>query len=66
MYANFLTDEKVELKKFYLTKELHDLSISCVRLKAYRRDRVLSKLYNIFSDSGIKNKILKEIKNNLI
>jgi hypothetical protein len=66
MYVNFLTDEKVELKKFYLTKELYDLSMSCVRLKTYRRDRVLSKLYNMFSTSGIKNRILKEIKNNLI
>jgi hypothetical protein len=66
MYVNFLTDEKVELKKFYLTKELYDLSMSCVRLKTYRRDRVLSKLYNIFSNSGIKSRILKEIKNNLI
>jgi hypothetical protein len=66
MYVNFLTDEKVELKKFYLTKELYDLSMSCVRLKTYRRDRVLSKLYNMFSNSGIKNRILKEIKNNLI
>lgn len=66
MYIRFNTLEKVELKKFYLTPELFDLSMSCVRLKSYWRQRNLGKLYDIFTRSKIQKKIIEEIKKNLM
>jgi hypothetical protein len=66
LYVNFLTDEPIILKKFYLTDELYRLSMSCVRLKNYRREKNLFKLYEIFKASKIRSRILKEIKSNLL
>lgn len=66
MYVRFNTSENITLKKFYLTDELFNLSMSCVRLKDYWRERNLKKLYNIFEASKIRNKILKEIKLNIM
>lgn len=66
MYVNFLTDENIKLKKFFLTPELAELSMSCVRLKYRRRERNLLKLYEIFKSSKIRDRILTEIKKNLL
>lgn len=66
LYANFLTDEPVKLQKFYLTEEMVNISLSCVRLKNYRREKNLFKLYDIFKASKIRDRLLKEIKNNLL
>jgi len=66
LYVKFNTDEKIELKKFNLSDKLFDMSMSCVRLKSYWRQRQLSKLYDIFIQSKMKKNILNEIKNNLM
>jgi hypothetical protein len=66
LYVTFLTDEPIILKKFYLSDELYKLSMSCVRLKNYRREKNLLKLYDIFNASKLRSRILKEIKNNLL
>lgn len=66
IYANFLTDEPVVLKKFYLTKELIDMSISCTHLKHFKKFKSLSNLYKIFNSSLLRKKILKEIQKNII
>ena len=66
MYVRFNTLEKVELKKFDLTPELLSMSMKCVRLKSYVRQRNLQKLYNIFTESKMHKQILKEIKTNLM
>lgn len=66
MYVNFLTDEPIKLQRFYMTEDLTDLSMSCIRLKEYRREKNLLKLYQIFNASRIKNRILKLIGENLL
>jgi hypothetical protein len=66
MYLKVNTNDPVIFKKFYLTPELFDLSMSCVRLKNYWRERNLKRLYNIFNASKIRNKILNEIKKNIM
>jgi len=66
LYVNFVSDQTVKLKKFYLTEEAYKIGMSCVRLKGYRYERSLSKLYNIFRAGKLKNKLLDEIKNNLL
>lgn len=64
MYVNFLTDQPIKLQKFWLTPEIMELSMSCIRLKMYRREKNLLKLYDIFRASKIRNRILKLIKEN--
>jgi hypothetical protein len=66
LYVNFINSQPVKLQKFYLTNELYDIGMSCVNLKGYRFERSLSKLYNIFQSSRLKNKLLDGIKNNLL
>jgi hypothetical protein len=66
IYANFLTDEPIVLKKFYLTPELIDLSTSCTHLKFFKKFKSLNSLYKIFSTSLLQKKILKEIQKNVI
>jgi|TARA_R110002124_G_scaffold199059_5_gene365881 hypothetical protein len=66
MYVRFNTTERIELKKFTLSPKLFDMSMSCVRLKTYVRQRNLQKLYDIFTESKMRSQILKEIKENLM
>lgn len=66
IYINFLTEEKIKLQKFYLSKELIDFSLSCTNLKHYKKFTALNSLYKVFHKSRLKNKILSEIKNNLL
>ena len=66
MYVRFNTSEKIQLKKFMLTPELFNMSMSCVRLKSYVRQRNLQKLYDIFTGTRLHTKILQEIKKNIM
>jgi len=66
IYVRFNTTDRIQLKKFRLSQELFDHSISCVRLKDFWHQRNLKKLYEMFNQSRIKKNILKEIKNNIM
>lgn len=66
LYVNFPSDEKIVLKRFRLTDELFDASISCIRLKFYWREKNLKKLYNIFRAAQMHKHILSEIKKNIL
>lgn len=66
MYVKFNTKEKVELRKFHLSDKLFDMSMSCIRLKSYWRQRQLSKLYELFVNAKMNKSILNEIKKNLV
>lgn len=66
IYANFLTDEPIVLKKFYLTPELIDMSISCISLKNFKKFKSLNSLYRVFNRTLLQKKILKEIQKNVI
>jgi len=66
MYIKFLTNEKIELKRFYLTQDLIDMSLSCTQLKNFKSFKGLDYLYKVFNKSLLRNKVLKEIKNNVI
>lgn len=66
IYAKFLTDEPIVLKKFFLTPELIELTNSCTHLKRFKAFKSLNKLYSIFTRSLLQKKILKEIQKNVI
>jgi hypothetical protein len=66
IYVNFLTDEKINLQKFYLTPSLIEHSISCTHLKHYKKFTALNSLYKTFHKSKLRNRVLTEIKQNLL
>lgn len=64
----FIRFEKpVKLKRFFMTKELMDLSYLCTNLKVTTQSVLsLDYSYQKFKELGLRKRILKEIKNNLI
>jgi hypothetical protein len=65
-YVKFETDEPVQLKRFYMTKELEELSWACVHYKYYNKSKGLSYLYNKFKHRGMDKIITRLIKENEI
>jgi hypothetical protein len=66
-YVNFLTDRKIILKRFELTKEIDSYSRKCITAKSMLGYRMpLSESYNIFAKSRMKDILIKKIKENLI
>jgi len=66
LYVKFKTKSPIELKKFYLTETLYKYSMSCVKLKMYRKEKNLKNLYGIFHETKFRDMVLKEIKKNLV
>ena len=67
LYVKFLTDKKINLKRFMLTEELDTYSRKTINAKhvfGYRMS--LNDSYNIFNRSRTRDIILKKIKENLI
>ena len=73
LYVKFHTDENIQLKKFFYTKELDEIVTSCISSRMFkgncdgsRKDMPLEYYYNMFYESKIRTEILKHIKNNLM
>lgn len=67
MYVSFLTNKKVILKRFHHTLELEELIREMSGLKRFKTEfKPLSWFYEKFSSNGIKKKVLKLIKENLV
>lgn len=66
MYVRANTTDRVIFKKFRMTEELFNHSLSCVRLKTFWKQRSLAKLYSMFNESKIKKNIIQEIKKNVM
>ena len=66
-YIEFKTNRKVELKRFSMDKELISLSSSTVSSKNILGSfRSLTTKYNDFKNIGMREKVLTQIKKNLI
>jgi hypothetical protein len=65
-YIQFQTQEVINLKKFYTTDSIHEISKACIRLKDYKTARSLKDYYLAFKSSKIKTRLLKEIRSNLL
>ena len=59
IYVNFLTKEPIEFKRFYMTKEIHELSMACVKFKTYQTIKNLDRLYSIFTRNTLRNRLLR-------
>jgi hypothetical protein len=65
-YIKFDTEEPIQLKRFYMTKELEELHWACVQYKQHDPHRGLSYLYDKFTNRGLDKVITKEIKRNVM
>jgi hypothetical protein len=66
-YAELKTDKKIKMHKFQMTPKLTDYVASNTRsTRFFGRGESLLKRYNRFTDAGMREKVLTEIKKNLI
>jgi hypothetical protein len=65
-YLRFDTDEKINFKQFMMTEELYKVQRSCVGLKEFRPFTPLNKAYQMFMSNRYNDKVIKQIKNNLM
>lgn len=65
-YVKFNSQEPIQLKRFYLTKELEELSWGCIRYKYHEPHRALPFLYDKFKSRGLDKVITKRIKESVV
>ena len=67
-YLRFHTKEKIKFKQYYMTDKLREYQHMITDIKEFSvsAPRPISFFYEIYKKSNLKNKILKEIKENLV
>jgi len=66
-YTEFKTDKKIKMNRFIMNEKLIKYSLACVQSKSiFGQGESLFKKYTRFNEVGLREKILKEINNNLI
>ena len=65
-YVKFETTEKIRLRRFQMTQELHGIAHGCVHYKLFRPQSSLSKVYAAFTGAKLERRTLKLIKDNLL
>ena len=65
-YITFDTEKKIQFVKFELTPELFNMIKACGTYKFINPYQKMVQLYDIFNKNGLRSRVLKEIKKNLI
>jgi hypothetical protein len=65
LYFNFPSENKIVLEQFQMTDKLINIMNTCLQHKFHEPRKRLPHLYDVFSDGGFKEEILKEISQNL-
>lgn len=65
-YVKFETTEKVRLRRFQVTPELHGIVHGCVHYKLFRPKSSLEKVYAAFTHAKLHRRTLKLIRDNLL
>lgn len=66
-YVEFKTDKKIKMHRFKQTDQILKYSIACSTTQhLFGKGESLIKRYSRFKDVGLKEKVLMEIKNNLL
>lgn len=66
-YAELMTDKKVNVHRFNHTEQLEELSLACIEsTKLFGLGQTLLSRYNRFKSAGLREKVLTEIKKNII
>jgi hypothetical protein len=61
-YIKFHTDNKIKLKRFLMTSEITSIMKATVTTKNYIKNTKLAKLYELFTKSKLKPKLMKLIQ----
>lgn len=64
-YLVFETDKKINFKRFSINAEIHDVVERCVSVKKFMSNSKLDFLYDLFTKSGHKKRLLKVIKDSM-
>jgi hypothetical protein len=65
-YVKFDTVEQVELKRFYMTKEIEEIAWGCIKYKHYESRRSLTFMYDKFKKRNLSKVITRLIKENVV
>jgi hypothetical protein len=65
-YLHFETKRKIEFKQFYMTTEIFNQARACGNIKHVLPFEPLEKLYDLFFRSGMRTRVLEEVKKHLI
>ena len=67
-YLRFHTKEKIKFKQYYMTDRLREYQNMITDIKQYSKSvsRPISFFYELYKKRNLKNKILKEIRENLV
>lgn len=65
-YVKFHTEEKIRLRRFRLTPEVHGVAHGCVHYKMFRPQSSLRRIYDVFEQSKMPQQVLASIKENLL
>jgi hypothetical protein len=65
-YVKFETPEKVRLRRFQMTPELHGVAHGCVHYKLFRPQSSLERVYGAFTQAKLDERVLRLIKANLL
>ncbi len=66
LYIKFDTEKEIEFKKFVITPDIFNTTLACTEYKKVFKYQSLEKLYKIFNSNGLRDHLLKKIKENLI
>ena len=69
LYLRFYTKEKIKFKQYYMTDRLREYAFMVEHIKETTASKVLRPLsyfYGIYKKSNLKDRTLKEIKENLV
>ena len=65
-YLEFLTERKIVMKRYQVTKRLSTIASSLIHVNPLNRFASLTEKYEVFKQSRLRSQILKDIKNNLV
>ena len=65
-YLKFHTDEKVRLRRFKMTPEVHGVAHGCVHYKMFRPQSSLRRVYEAFEQSHLPKQVMDSIRANLL
>ncbi len=65
-YIKFETTEKIRLRRFQVTQELHGIVHGCVHYKLFRPMSSLQKVYGAFTQAKLHRRTLRLIRENLL
>lgn len=66
LYFNFPNEKKVVLQEFSMTNALYQAMNYCLQYKVHKPKQSLQTMYADFIQDGVRDKVLDEIKKNLI